>query len=121
MADRLQFIEHNGKRVLQIDFNGCPRSELLVLVEDIQETINREPRNSVLVLANFAGAEIDKEIATRMKEALVLDRPFVKRSAWIGTDDLPKVFYENFKNFSQRDFPTFRTREEALEWLVREP
>jgi len=29
------------------------------------------------------------------------------------------VFYENFKNFSQRDFPTFETREEAMDWLVK--
>jgi hypothetical protein len=73
----------------------------------------------VLTLADFSGAEIDKAIATKMKEVLVLDRPYVKKSAWVGTESLPHVFYENFKNFSQRDFPTFETREEAMDWLVR--
>jgi hypothetical protein len=38
----------------------------------------------------------------------------------VGTDSLPHVFYENFKSFSQRDFPTFATREEAMDWLVTE-
>jgi hypothetical protein len=33
---------------------------------------------------------------------------------------LPKVFYENIKNFSRRTLPTFNTREEALEYLVTE-
>jgi hypothetical protein len=33
---------------------------------------------------------------------------------------MPKVFYDNLKAFSQRDLPTFKTREEALDWLVSE-
>jgi hypothetical protein len=28
------------------------------------------------------------------------------------------VFYEHIKNFSQRDLPAFKTREEAMDWLV---
>ena len=59
-------------------------------------------------------------MATRIKEVLVLDRPFVKRSAWVGTESLPLVFVEHFKNFSQRDFPAFKTREEAMDWLVKD-
>ena len=66
------------------------------------------------------GREIDKKVATRAKEVLVLDRPYVKKSAWVGTESLPQVFYEHFKSFSQRELPTFKTREEAMDWLVEE-
>jgi hypothetical protein len=74
----------------------------------------------VLTLADFTGAEIDKSVATRVKEVLVLDRPYVKRSAWVGTQSLPHVFYEHFKSFSQRELPVFQTREEAMDWLVQD-
>jgi hypothetical protein len=74
----------------------------------------------MLCLADFTGAHFDKQVATKAKEVLVLDRPFVKKSAWVGTESLPAVFYENFKSFSQRDFPKFKSREEALDWLVAE-
>jgi hypothetical protein len=30
------------------------------------------------------------------------------------------VFHEHLKTFSQRDLPTFKTREEALDWLVKD-
>jgi hypothetical protein len=63
---------------------------------------------------------VDKSVATRMKEVLVRDRPYVKRSAWVGVESVPKVYYENIKTFSQRDFPPFKTREEAMDWLVEE-
>jgi hypothetical protein len=42
----------------------------------------------------------------------------LKRSAWVGVESLPKVFYENLKAFSRRELPVFHTREEALEFLV---
>jgi hypothetical protein len=53
-----------------------------------------------------------------LKESTVFDRPHLKRSAWVGVETLPKVFYEHIKSFSQRDLPAFKTREEAMEWLV---
>jgi hypothetical protein len=30
------------------------------------------------------------------------------------------VFYEHIKVFSQRDLPTLKTREEGLDWLVKD-
>jgi hypothetical protein len=37
-----------------------------------------------------------------------------------AAEELPKVFYEALKIFSQREFRKFKTREEAMDWLVRE-
>ena len=91
---------------------------MLLLLDLVRADIARHEPGSVLTLAEFTGAQIDKSVATRMKEVLVLDRPYVKRRR--GWDEsVPHVFYEHFKNFSQRDFPLFKTREEAMDWLVR--
>ena len=116
--ERLRFIKHKGHVIYLIDFKNCKAKELLLLLEQVRADIARHELGSVLTLAEFAGAEIDRSVATRVKEVLVLDRPYVKRSAWVGTESLPHVFYEHFKNFSQRELPLFKTREEALEWLV---
>jgi len=103
-----------------IDFRDCSPQEISAIVSEAQARIAKQPRNSVLTLADFTGAQVDKAASTRIKEALVFDRPFVRRSAWIGTESLPKVFFEGFKLFSQRDFPVFKSREEALDWLVKD-
>jgi hypothetical protein len=42
----------------------------------------------------------------------------VKRAALVGVEDLGDVYYHNLVSFSARDFPAFKTREEALDWLV---
>jgi hypothetical protein len=119
--ERLRFILHKGHSIYAIDFSNCSPRELIQLVDQIRAEVARHAPNSLLVFADFSGAQVDKNVATRMKEVLVRDRPFVKRSAWIGTESLPRIFYEHFKNFSQREFPMFKTREEALDWLVAEP
>ncbi|HET7209811.1 MAG TPA: hypothetical protein VFI95_24780 [Terriglobales bacterium] len=120
MSDRLRVITESGKKILLIDFSHCTTEEMFPLLDDVQRLVAKSPRGSLLTLADFTSAQIDKATATRIKEVLTLDRPYVKRSAWVGTESLPKVFYENFKAFSRREFPTFKTREAALEWLIKE-
>ena len=118
--ERLRFIKHKGQAIFLIDFSQCKGKEMLLLLDQVRADIARHAPGSVLTLADFSDAQVDKAVATRIKEVLVLDRPYVKKSAWLGTESLPKVFYENFKSFSQRDIPTFETREEAMDWLVKE-
>ncbi len=120
MSERMRFIEHQGVKILLIDYSHCQSVEVRKIVDLVQEEIAKHPRKSVLTLADFTDAQIDKEAAERIKKALAMDRPYVKKSAWVGTESLPQVFYENFKTFSQRDFPKFATREEASDWLIKE-
>jgi len=116
--DRLRFVKHKGQAIFVIDFSHCTPKEMLLLLDQVRADIARHAAGSVLTLADFTGAHIDKTVATKIKEVLTLDRPYVKKSAWVGTESLPHVYYEHFKSFSQREFPTFKTREEAMDWLV---
>jgi|SRR5882757_7633893 len=120
MDDRLRFIQYKENEVLFVDLSQATKQEILVLLPDIQDIITQRPQNSVLVLGDFTSAQIDKAVATRIKEVLVFDRPYVKRAAWVGTSTLPKVFLEGFKTFSRREFTAFDTREEAMDWLVKD-
>ena len=118
--ERLKFMKHKGHAIFLLDFSYIGGKEMILMLDQVRANVARHAPGTVLILADFTGAHVDKPVATKLKEVLVLDRPYVKKSAWVGTDSLPHVFYENFKTFSQRDFPTFNTREEALEWLVED-
>jgi len=120
MEDRIRFIEHLGKKILFVDCSHCAPDELEKLVRLVPSYVTEQPQGSVLLLADLTGAQFDRKAVEQMKQSAVFDRPHLKRSAWYGTDTLPRVFYEHLKNFSQRDLPTFKTREEALDWLVKE-
>lgn len=118
--NRLRFVKHKGQAIFLVDFSHCNSNEILLLIEQVRAIVARHAHGSMLTLGDFTGAEINKKVATRMKEVLTLDRPYVKRSAWVGADSMPHVFQDNIKSFTQRDYPTFKTREEAMDWLVAE-
>ena len=120
VKNHLRFVTHKGHEIFLIDVSHCQAKELMVLLDHIRAEVARHEPGTVLTLADLTGAKIDKEVATKIKEVLTLDRPYVKKSAWVGTDSLPHVFYENFKSFSRREIPTFESREEAMDWLVAE-
>ena len=105
---------------MMIDFSHCEAKEMMLLLDEVKRTVERHERGSLLTLGDMTGAHIDRAVATRMKEVLVMDRPFVKRSALVGVDSVPHVFYENMKSFSKRELTPFKTREEAMDWLVSE-
>jgi hypothetical protein len=120
MDERISFVTHQGKSIMVVDFSGCTVKQMLPLLDQVQHAVARHERNSLLTLADMTNAHVDRDVAMRIKEVLTLDRPFVKRSAWVGASTLPKVYLDNFKSFSQRDFPSFATRAEAMDWLVKQ-
>lgn len=118
MEERIRFITHKGQAILLIDISNCTAEQVAAAAELVPSFVATQPRGSVLLLADFTGSKFDRTAVATLKKATVFDRPHIKRSAWVGTESLPKVFYENLKSFSQRSLPTFKTREEALDWLV---
>ncbi len=120
MDDRIQFIKHQGKQILLLDFSHANAQEMQLLLEQVRITVAKHARESLVTLADYTGATVDHTVATKLKEVLTLDRPFVKKTAWIGTESIPHAFMENFQNFSRRQIVTFKTREEAMDWLVKD-
>jgi hypothetical protein len=120
MEERIRFMTHRGQQVLLVDITNCTTAEMIEIGRLVPGYVSAEPRGSVLLLADFTGSKFDKAAVETLKQATVFDRPHIKRSAWVGVESMPKVFYENLKAFSQRDLPTFKTREEALDWLTTE-
>jgi hypothetical protein len=118
MQERIRFIDHKGKRILLVDFSNCSANEVEEIARRAPDYITVQPLASVLVLTDFTGAAFDRDALRAMKETAVFDKPFVKKSALIGTEDLPASFYDELKSYSRRELLTFGTREEALDWLA---
>jgi hypothetical protein len=118
--DRVRFITHQSKRILLVDLTNCSPEEVIERLTEVQRIVTAQPRDSVLTLSDLTGAQFSRAAFSRMKEVAVFDRPYVKRAALVGAESLPKVFYEALKTFSRREFHRFETREEAMDWLLRE-
>lgn len=116
--ERIRFITHRDRRILLIDCSNCNAEELAGTSDRVPQFVTGEPTGSVLLLADFTGSEFTKEAVERLKIAAVFDKPHVKRSAWVLSNNLPKALYVSIRTFTGRELPVFASREEALEYLV---
>jgi hypothetical protein len=118
MHDRIRFIDHQRQKILCVDFSGCTADEVEEVARQVPDYVMAEPLGSVLVLTTFTNATFDRDAIRAMKETAVFDKPFVKKSALIGLEDVPISFVDDLKKFSRRELLSFDTRKEALDWLT---
>jgi hypothetical protein len=121
LMDRIRFVIHRGRRILLVDFTGCSDEEVAAMADRVPEVVTREPVGSLLVLGDFSDAEFTRDAVERIKVASALDRPHIKRAAWVLTENLPKALYDSIRSFSAREIPVFATRAEAMDYLVSDP
>src|SRR5579864_8052067 len=120
IAARVQFIEHMGQRVLFINYAGCDIAMLKAVAEEMHRVISKEPPKSVRTLNDVTGTGFDSESVAVLKSKVAANAPYVRRAAVIGITGLQGLIYEAVQKFSQRSIPLFGSRQEALNWLVRD-
>ena len=118
--DRIVFLTFRNRQVLMADLSDCSPEDLAVVIDEVPKHVTKEPLGSVLLLADFSRSVFTKETVEHLKLAAVFDRPHLKKSAWVLTANLDQTLYESIRSFSCREIPTFKTREEALEYLVED-
>jgi hypothetical protein len=117
-VERIRFVTHRDQRILLLDFTNCSAEDVATISEHVPGLVRGEPVGSVLVVADFTGAEFNREAVEEIKIATAIDRPHIKRAAWVLSHNLPKTLFDSICNFSARDFPVFETREAAMDYLV---
>jgi hypothetical protein len=118
MDEHIGVIGHNGKEILVVDLSNCSTADVERAIRTLPEVVSARALSSVLMLVDFTEVAFDHEVLRAMKEAAVFNKPYIKKTAWVGAQRFPEVFRENLQSFSRRDFPTFKNRQQALQWLV---
>ena len=117
---RVRFIEHQGKRILFINYSHCDVAMLKAVAEEGHRVIAQEPPNTVLTLNDVTGTSFDKESVAVLQAKVAANAPYVRKAAVIGISGLQRLIYEGVQTFSKRRLPLFESRREALAWLVQE-
>jgi len=116
---RIRFTEYQGKQIITVDVSHCSAETVAEVVRKVPDVVSTQPLRSVLIFVDFTGAEFNAETLRALKETAVFDKPYVKKSAWIGVEDISPEFKRDMSSYALRDFPSFRRLEDAMEWLVK--
>ncbi len=120
MPERIRSIREQGKEILLVDVSNCRPGEVDEIARTVPSYVTARARGSVLLLVDFSGASVDAEAIRTMKESAVFDKPYIKKSAWIGAKNFPQEFYAEITSFARREMPIFDSRQEAVAWLVQD-
>lgn len=118
MAERIYTIKHRMQEVLVVDLAGCSPADVRDVSVAVRLFVTNQKKDSVLILVDWGGIKVDRSALQAMKEAVARDKPFIHRSAWINSDNIDPTLKKSLQDFSSRQFPTFPSREAALEYLT---
>ena len=106
--NRVRFVTHRNQRILLLDFTDCKAEEVATICDRVPEIVTGEPVGSVLVVADFSGAAFNRNAVERIKIATAIDRPHIKRAAWVLAGNLPRLFMNLSSAFPLASFPSSR-------------
>jgi len=116
--ERVQFIQHKGKKILHINFADCKADEVLVVIGQARTAIGSQPHQSVLTLTDVTNTAFNTKVSDAMKEFVMHNKPFVVASAVVGVTGLKQIIYNAVMKFSGRKLTAFDSISEAKDWLA---
>ena len=119
-GERLGFIEHKGKRILNINSVGADFQLVRAIAAECWHIVASQESKSLRTLNNLDGAEFSSESVKVLSELAAKNRPYVVRAAVIGIKGMRYFAYQTVVSVTQRPLKLFSDRTQALDWLAQD-
>jgi hypothetical protein len=116
---RTRFIEHEGRRILWMDFSGIlDREEVLRVLQEAKSFVAAQPRaRNLLTLVNVADTVFGAQGIKALKDLASHNAPWVLAGAAVGMTTVQHVICRLINTLTGRRLVAFETVEEAKAWL----
>jgi hypothetical protein len=118
MPKRVNFIEHNGVRILYIDWSGGASWEIREAMHDAKQLIATQPRGSVRTLTNVTEVQMDQATTEMLRGYMAHNKPYVMAGAVVGLNDLKMIAFNFVNRVTGRTLRAMNDIEEAKDWLA---
>jgi hypothetical protein len=116
---RTRFLEHEGHRILLLDFSGIKDPAVaLVAIAEAKALIAQQPPDSLLTITYIKGSAFMPSIVGALQDLARADAPYVKAAVVAGMSGIQRVAFTAIKLVSGRTFKVCRDIEEAKQWLA---
>jgi len=116
--ERVQFIQHKGKKILHLNFAECKADEVLQTIETAKSAIRTQSPASVFTLTDVTNTAFNSTVSDAMKEFVIHNKPYVVAAGVVGVTGLKQIIYNAVMRFSGRKLTAFDTLAEAKDWLA---
>ena len=120
---RSRWINHQDRQIFWQDFSHHDLLETDAVKEElraVQEVVLREPKDSVLVLADFRDTQIGKDLLDLMIDSSSLTKEYVKKTAVLGVVGTKRILADVLVRITGQELTIFDDIEAAKNWLIKE-
>lgn len=116
----IEFIQHQGKRILLLDFSGLRDTQVVLqLIEQARALVAAQPqRKELLTVTDVKGMIYNEEINKALSALGKHNAPWVRAGAVCNPSTLGKVITRANNMSTGRTFRIFDSRSEALDWAA---
>ena len=118
MHDRRQFIRHNSKTIICLDYTNLAGKAYIDAIRASEESAGTSDINDRLILVDATDSVVDKEVLQALKSLSAKASEFTDRTAVVGVSGIQMLFMRAIAKLSKSKMRPFSSREEALEWLT---
>jgi len=116
--ERVQFIQHKGKKILHLNFADCKADEVLTVIDQARAVIRTQQNHSVFTLTDVTNTAFNSKVSDAMKEFVVHNKPYIVASAVVGVTGLKQIIFNAVMKFSGRKLHAIDNVAEAKDWLA---
>ena len=120
--ESMEWIEHQGKRIMYVDYRGLVGDEVARQVRENGEVIveiGKKGDKNQLRLVDVRGGFATREIVAAFKEVGVAITPYTRATAVIGLSGGQKRLLSIYNRLTGRGARPFDDQEKAKDWLVK--
>jgi len=118
---RTRFIEHEGHRILLLDFSGISDPDVaLAAIAEARAFVATQPLGSLLTITYIKGSAFMPSVVRALQDLATHDAPYVKAAAVAGMSGVQRIAFTAIKLVSGRSFKVCADVEEAKRWLAEQ-
>jgi hypothetical protein len=117
-----RFIEHDGQRILFLDFARIREPAVLLrAIDEARRFVAEQPkRKEIVTLVDLYGLRFNDEVVKAFRELTKHDEPWEKAVAVCGLSTLGRIAFRAVNLFTGGRLVPFDDKDEALNWLVKQ-
>jgi len=114
---RAQFIEHQGRRILRVDYAGLTPDHFVVAMRKVMPVIAAEPPHSVLLLT-IPTSHLDERMADAIRAYAPEKARHVRAEALVGATAFHRLLFLSNKAKYHLEREVFDDEPPAKDWLA---
>lgn len=116
----ISYIQVSGKEILMVDYSGCKTSKMLEIFNEAKEAVLTKGVRC-LILTDLSNTYITPDFLRHAEKEILTVKHLIIKNAFIGMSRPKRMILKGFVLLmGKKEFEAFDTKEQALEYLIKE-